>query len=121
MNLEELLGWTRDQLEAEADAEAARAGDTCLPADLRKQARNAEAVFRAAARVKLYESMNHPIAMAMLPQARLELQAALSGGDAAWQTTMENSARYNDLPPIGVRRSGYVSRHTKYHVAGMMP
>ncbi len=121
MGIEELLGWTREQLEQAADTEAARVGDTRLSSEVRHEAQNTEAVFRAAARVKLYESMNHPIAKTMLPQARIELQAALNGGSAAWQTTMENSARYNNLPPIGVRRSGYVSRHTKYHVAGMMP
>ncbi len=120
MHIEELLDGTREQLEEAADTEAARVGDTNLAPEIRQQARNAEAVFRAAARVKLYEAMNHPIATAMLPQARIELQAALNGGNAAWQTTMENSARYNNLPPIGVRRSGYVSRHTKYRMAGMM-
>ncbi len=120
MHVEDLLVWTRDQLEEAADAEAARVGDTNLTTELRRQAQNAEAVFRAAARVKLYEAMNHPIATAMLPQAHIELQAAINGGNAAWQTTMENSARYNNLAPIGVRRGGYVSRHTKYHTAGML-
>ncbi len=117
---EELLAWTREQLEIAADAEAASVSDPRLSSESRQQAHNLEAVYRAAARVKLYEAMDHPIAKTMLPQARLELQAALNGGNAAWQTTMENSARYNNLPPIGVRRGGYVSRHSKFHMVGVM-
>ncbi len=120
MHIEALLAWTRDQLEAAADAEAASVRDAKLSSESRQQARNMEAVYRAAARVKLYEAMDHPIAKTMLPQARIELQAALNGGNAAWQTTMENSARYNNLPPIGVRRSGYVARHGKFHMVGVM-